>query len=266
MTANLPATQPDALPATKPQISLPTDGSFSMEDLAGVGFENVNEARDILIPRLAILQALSPQCTRNKPEYLPDARPGDICDTATGQIFPQPLRVIVVDYVVSYLEWAPRASGKGLIAIYADGSPLPPVRDDEKGRKVTAAGNLLVESRQFFCILPEHGNRRVFIPMSSTQAKKAKRWVTSMLAERKVHSKTGKEYVPPLFYRTHLLTSFGESNAEGSWEGWKIEPSIEVEKLPNAAEAMQTVASFFNALKAGQVKAATHAETDEVPF
>lgn len=267
MSNSLPATQATkpGLPASTtpatPQIILKEDGTLDMEAMSGFGFENVNESRDILIPRLTILQALSPQCTRSKPEYLADARPGDICDTATSTIFPQPLKVVVVDYMVSYLEWAPRASTKGLIAIYADGSPLPETRPDERGRQVTAAGNLLVESRQFFCLLPDHGNRRVFIPMSSTQAKKAKKWVTAMRAEKF----PGKELIVPLFYRTHLLSSFGESNAEGSWEGWKIEAGPTVKELPNAVETMKAISSFFTVLKSGQMKAA-HAGEDEVAF
>ena len=265
MTDNLPATTDAKIPAhvahkPTPSIILKEDGSLDFEAMAGFGFENVNESRDILIPRLAILQALSPQCTRNKPEYLPDARPGDICDTATGTIFPQPLKVVVVDYMVSYLEWAPRASNKGLVGIYADGHTLPETRPDERGRQVTAAGNLLVESRQFFCILPEHGNRRVFIPMSSTQAKKAKGWVTSMRAEKF----PATEQPVPLFYRTHLLSSFGESNAEGSWEGWKIKPGETVRELPNAMATMKAITGFFNVLKTGHTKA--QMTDDEVPF
>jgi hypothetical protein len=266
MTDNLPATTgtgilaQTAAPKT-PQIITKADGTLDFEAMTGFGFENVNETRDILIPRLAILQALSPQCTRNKPEYMPDARPGDICDTATGTIFPQPLKVVAVDYMVSYLEWAPRASNKGLVGIYADGQLLPETRPDERGRAVTSAGNLLVESRQFFCLLPEHGNRRVFIPMSSTQAKKAKKWVTSMRAEKF----PGTDRVVPLFYRVQKLSSFGESNAEGSWEGWKIEPGDAVRDLPNAKETMQAISSFFTVLKSGQTKA-QHMSEDEVPF
>lgn len=263
MTTNLPAAKPQTPKST--QLVFAEDGSLSMEDMGGAGFENVNETRDILIPRVTILQALSPQMQKSKPEYLPNARPGDICDTATGEIFAQPLRAVVVDYVVSYLEWAPRNSSKGLVAIYQDGSALPVTRPDERGRQVTEQGNLLVESRQFFCLLPDNGNRRVFIPMSSTQAKKAKRWITTMRAERRIHSKTGQEYNPPLFYRSHLLSSFNESNAEGSWEGWRIEPSVEVEKLPTSKATMKAIAEFYTVLKSGQVKAAAQ-EHDEVPF
>lgn len=265
MADNLPAApKPGTLTVQvkpTPQIILTDTGELDFEAMAGFGFENVNETRDILIPRLTILQALSPQCTRSKPEYMADARPGDICDTATSTLFPQPLKVVVVDYMVSYLEWAPRASTKGLVAIYADGDALPPTRPDERGRAVTAAGNLLVESKQFFCLLPEHGNRRVFIPMSSTQSKKAKKWITAMRAEKF----PGKDAVVPLFYRTHLLSSFGESNAEGSWEGWKIEAGPTVKELPNAVETMKAISSFFTVLKSGQTKAA-HAGEDEVPF
>ena len=68
------------------QAGLPA--SFIDEDMltGGNGFENVS-AKDMLIPRLTILQKMSPQIDDSDPKYIKDAKYGDFCDTGTGEIF-----------------------------------------------------------------------------------------------------------------------------------------------------------------------------------
>jgi hypothetical protein len=90
---------------------------------AGDGLENVT-ASDLIIPRLAILQDLSPQVKKTKPEYIEGAQVGDICDVGTSELFEPPLIFLPVHYVKQWLEWAPRASGKGLVKIHNDNSIL----------------------------------------------------------------------------------------------------------------------------------------------
>ena len=222
---------------------------------SGVGFENVVESRDLLIPRVTILQALSPQLVKSKPEYNPDARPGMICDTGTGELLAAPLQIVLGFFDVSYLEWAPRNSGKGLVGQYkVDQSHR--TRPDDRGRQITQEGNLIVESAQFYGVLPEYGNRRVFVPMSSTQRKKAKRWMNLMQAEKRVNPETGEERILPIFNRAWLLNVVSENNAEGAWEGWSIAPGPLTVDLPNARAVAGSILSMRKAFAAGQLKAA----------
>src|SRR4051812_2478639 len=94
--------RPDWLPEVDP--SAPARGS-----------ENVGSA-DLIIPRLEIVQALSPIKEEND-----DARDGDIYNSVTGEIYGQQVNVIPIYYRKEYLVWAVREKGK----------PIPP--DSFKG-------------------------------------------------------------------------------------------------------------------------------------
>lgn len=257
-TTDLVTTSPDANTAI-------ANFGDTFELHSGLGMESVT-ANDVLIPRITILQALSPQLNKNKPEYIKGAEVGQICDTAMGEILPSPVRVIPVHYSVSYLEWAPRTSSRGLVAIHAkmpDG-----VTKNDKNQNVLPNGNNVVESAQFFCLLPDYGNRRVFLPMTSTQRKKAKRWMGWATGERLKNS-AGREFIPPLYYRSYLLSTIHENNQQGDWEGWLIERSLPVTELEGTANIITNAVEFQKSIAAGLVRGdqdadPVHADDEDV--
>ena len=243
--ANLPATAGNTLPATA------ADLEAAMDSLSGQGLENMGG--EILIPRLTILQALSPQMTKSKPEYNPDAKVGMICDTGTQELFTPPLLVVPVHFSTIWLEWAPRNSGKGLVGVHENSRAYDACEKDERGRAVTPQGNLIVKSAQFFVLNLAANNRQSFIPMSSTQYKKAKQWNTWATSERRINARD-EEVQPPLYYRTYKLSSVSENNAQGNWEGWKIEKDKPITELPNGANILKAAIAFRKSLLAGEVK------------
>jgi|TARA_R110002126_G_scaffold105052_4_gene239127 hypothetical protein len=231
--------------------SLASDSVF--EAMAGEGLENVT-TRDLIVPRLTILQALSPQVQPKKPEYIHGAKVGDICDVGTQEIFEGPLQFLPVHYVKQYLEWAPRSSGKGLVKIHEDASILDRCKPDEKNRPTTPDGNYIAETAQFFGLNLQAGGRRCFLPMASTQLKKARRWLTLATSE-KVARENGSSFTPPLFYRVYNLSAVDESNSEGDWTGWKIERSDRLQDLEgNWREYYDEAISFRDSLKRGEAR------------
>lgn len=228
---------------TKTNASLP-----SIMD-HGEGFEGVNASRDLIIPRLTILQGLSPQVNKTKSEYIAGAGAGDICDTGMGEVLKSPLKVIPILYRVRWLEWAPRNSGGGLVAIHDDASVLERCTRDEKNRP-TLNGNMVSESAEFFVTLPDYGDRRAFVSFAATQRKKAKRWLTLALGER-VQTPDGKETTASIYSRQYLLTTVSESNNLGDWSGWKIERG---DKATDEQVAQAKI--FRSAITSGFVKAA----------
>jgi len=251
---NLPATA-KANELVGQTMSSEMESAFGdMADL-GSGLENVT-SKDILIPRLTILQALSPQLDPNAPEYDEDARAGNIYDVGLQEILGNSVEIIPVHYVKQWLEWAPRASGKGLIRIHDTDDILAETTPDERKRPVTKDGNYIAETAQFF-VLNLSSNpklRKSFIPMASTQLKKAKRLLTLATGERLVN-RLGVEYVPPLFYRTYTLGTVPESNAEGRWVGWTIERGPAIDQLPNWEKIVMEIRNFREALTKGDIKA-----------
>lgn len=196
---------------------------------AGAGMENVT-ANDLLVPRLAILQALSPQISKKKSEYIEGAQIGDICDVGTGEIFKDGVLFLPVFYRKDYLEWAPRASGQGLVNIHSDPAILDQTTRDEKKRPVLASGNYIAETAQFFGLNLTADNRKCFLPMASTQLKKARKWLTLATGEKLTRA-DGSTFTPPLFYRAYNLTTAEESNAEGEWAGWRIDRAFTLPEL-----------------------------------
>jgi hypothetical protein len=204
--------------AKRPPSGLPATEAFASH--AGSGLQNVS-ATDLLIPRLTILQALSPQLDKKKAEYVENGAIGDVCDVGTGDLFPDGIVFLPVFYRKDYLEWAPRASGKGLVKIHTDPDILNQCTRDERNRPILPSGNYIAETAQFFGLNLSADGRKSFIPMASTQLKKARGWLTVATGE-KLSRADGSTYMPPLFYRAYKLTTAEESNNEGAWAGWKI--------------------------------------------
>ena len=247
------------------------------EEHAGEGLEHVT-ARDLIIPRLTILQAMSPQLKAKKAEYIEGAKIGDICDVGNGELFEEPLEFLPVHYLKQWLEWAPRDSGKGLVKIHNEPDILDDCIRDERNRTITKDGNLVAETAQFFGLNLSAGMRRSFLPMASTQLKKARKWLTLATGE-KVTRTNGTQYTPPLFYRIYLLGTVPEENASGDWVGWRVERGRCLKDVEGFRPIMEEAIAFRESITKGEVRgdvtalqeeeqtqgSATRAE-DKVPF
>lgn len=222
---------------------------------ASHGLENVT-ARDMIVPRLAILQDLSPQLKKAKSEYIEGAEVGMIADVGIGQTFPGGVWYLPVYYRKDFLEWAPRSSGKGLVAIHSDMSILDKCTLDDKRRPILPNGNYIAETAQFFGVNLSAQARPSFVPMASTQLKKARRWIATAKGER-IPGAGGRELPAPLYYRTYYLSTATESNNEGEWTGWTVKsgPSLpEINKRDHgydAAELLAAAREFYAQLRAG---------------
>ncbi len=240
-------------------ITAPSD--FEFDPSMGTGLENVT-ASDLLIPRLCILQKLSPQVDETKPLFDPKARVGMIYDVGLQEGFGEGLHFLPVQFVKQWLEWYPRKSSKGLAAIHSTNDILDKCELDEKNRPTLPNGNYVAETSQFYGFNLSAGNRRSFLPMASTQLKKARRLLT-LATNEKLKRADGTEFTPPLFYRTYKLTSVPESNAEGSWMGWAVERDVAIDELPNWKNLMAEVKEFRESLTKGDVRGDIAAMAEE---
>lgn len=240
--ANVPATQAGGALAD-PSVfeGLPT------------GYENVS-AKDLIIPRLVVLQGLSPQLNKNKPEYIKGAASGDFCDIAAQEVWKEGLTLLPCYYATVYLEWAPRDSGKGLIANHGTDAERAHKNAsmNEKRQWITSEGNLIAETATFFCLNMSAGGRRSFVPLSSTALKDGRQWMT-LITNEKLTRKDGSSFTAPLFYRTWIATTVGKSNAQGDWNGWKFKPGLTTWELGGQALLDEAV-DFHRQAKEGLVQ------------
>jgi hypothetical protein len=229
-----PVTQ--TVPATQAKGSALAEADAAFAGLP-TGYENVT-ANDLVIPRIVVLQGLSPQLNKNKPEYIEGASNGDFCDVATGSIWKGNLELIPCYFAVVHLEWAPRDSGKGLIANHGTDviRAHKHATKNDRGQWVTKEGNIISDTATFYCLNVSDGLQRCFVPLSSTAIKDAKLWMTAI----------GKQTLSdgsqaPLYYRSWFANTVSKNNAKGDWNGWKFRPGrkiIEIGGIPLRDEAL----------------------------
>lgn len=232
------------LPASKPSL-FENDRS---------GLENITAA-DVIIPRMNILQKLSPQLDRSTPEYIEGAEEGDFCNTATGEIYKGQIEVIDCFYARVFLEWAPRNSGRKDFRNHGtDASILQQAKPmGEKRRMTLPNGNVIVETATHYCLLVTSGGKRIFIPLSSTQLKHSRRWVSLITGER-LPSADGSEFQPPLYYRSWIAKPVDERNNDGAWKSWKFFPGRPIDEIDPTLKLLQEAKTFYKDASAGLVR------------
>ena len=264
--------------ATKAQAAMPAEFHDAFLQDAGAGQETMDRD-DYAIPRLAILQALSPQLQKQNSEYVPGAETGDIIDTVSNELHVGEvgITVVPVSYRRAYIEWKLRSEGGGFIEDHgSDGTVLNGCTKDELGRDITSAGNQIVTTAEYFAFVidKETGSHTpVVISMSSTQLKKARRWNTLINQFRLPTNGNGGAFNPPMFARSYLLTTVPESNDRGSWFGWSIKPDAVLSQFPGGMDIYQAAKAFREKILSGEVKASQHqvdpaniSESDDSPM
>lgn len=229
--------------------------------VGGAGLENAGR-EDFAIPFLTILQKMSPQVERSDPNFIKGAAAGMILNTATGELFPGDEGVLVIPcfYRRTFVAWTIREKGGGFRGEYGVADPIvSSTTRDDKGRERLPDGNTqLVDTRLFGVLQIGEGGipSPAIITMSSTQIKKAKRWCTQMQSlQTDEMRETGRQY--PIFAHAYRLTTTGESNEKGSWDGWVIEhEGLLHEAIPGEAgqAAFADALKFYESLRTGAMK------------
>ncbi len=143
--------------------------AYLKQDGAGRGNENV-ESQDVQIPRISLLQDLSPQIKEKNAEYIDGAKPGMVFNVLTGELFPDGLEFVPVFFEKDHLVWKTRKSGGGLVARCETPQEAQALADTE-------ATYEYVESPNHVCILMKDGEPdcEVSIPMATSKAKVSRR-------------------------------------------------------------------------------------------
>lgn len=238
--------------------NLPAEADLlqAMIEDAGEGTEAIR-ASDITTPFLRIIQALSPELDSRKSAYVEGAKKGDIINTATREIFKEAV-VLPCYYQAQYVEWKPRTAGGGLVAIHLNKDVLAGTVRNEKNQDINAAGNEIVLTGMFYCLLIRDEEtldfETVAIPMQKTQFKKAKQW-NAIIMNNKGRAPSGDIFVKPIFSQAFKLKTIQEQNARGeAYENWTVEKYKNIQELKNGATFYQAAKLFGQVAKDGGVK------------
>jgi hypothetical protein len=247
-----------ATPNTNTGLVTSDIASLLLED-EGAGRETMS-AKDLAIPRLAILQALSPTCTKGDPAYIKEAEVGEIIDNISGKRWAgeEGIIVIPVSYRRAYIEWDNR---KFVADHGTDDTLYNQCVKNEKKQMQLPNGHTMVETAEYYCVMlePETGlPRQVVISMSRTMFSEAKRW-NSLMSNLMVPRPDGEGvFNPAIFYHSYKLTTIPKSNDDGTWYVWKVNPYKPTLELVGGHDLYLGSRSFRKAVVSGSVKVADH--------
>lgn len=112
------------------------------------GSEDVG-SRDMILPRVDVLQALSPQIKKSDPAYIEGAEQGLIFNTVTGQLYGSEVTFVPILFRKEYVVWRLRKAGGGFVGAFRT------MEEAENHRATLQApdDHETVESHQHFSLL-----------------------------------------------------------------------------------------------------------------
>ncbi len=240
---------------TVPSVKRSTAVAMAVDDdamakFAGMGAENVT-ADDVNIPRILLLQGLSPQLDSNKSEYIDGAKVGQFVDNV-GEIFGDNVDFVVCHFAKIYIEWH-KERGKGIQANHGtDASVMQQATKDANGNMIMPNGNVLIEHWTFYVLNLSAGGRRSTISLAKTQVGPAKDLNTKTTNEIVV-TKSGVSFTAPTFYRSYAAGKSGRTNNKGSWNVWKFSPGTKISELDPEGGLLAEAVAYCEQAKKGAV-------------
>lgn len=231
---------------------------------AGAGKENMT-AEDFLIPRIGIIQSLSPQRNKAKAEFIDGCSEGQIFEGTSKKLWDggEGIEVVPIKFNRCYLEWKPDRGG--LAKNHGDDrTAYDSARVDEKGKHFTPEGNSINLSAEYFVFVLRKGlpPLRAVISMSSTSLKQAKAW-NNLMAETKHPDGKGGFVETPAFYNVYNMKTVPVTKKDNTWFAWNISVKQTVFKeaeavtgVPNDKSLYNLAKDFLSGINAGKVKAA----------
>lgn len=197
------------------------------------GSEDVG-SQDTSLPRLELIQDLSPQRDKDEAAYIEGAESGMIFNSATSELLGNEVTFIPVYFRSEYLVWGDRQQGGGFAGAYlTEDEALAAIDQLEKPEIYEA-----IKTHQQFGMLvhPDKRVEEVVISMAKTKMKVSKRLNTM------IQTSGGDR-----FARGYKLTVEREQNAKGKFFNWGVKQLGFVPKdLYEKAEAL------YAAIKGGE--------------
>ena len=234
-------TTTDALTIAKPAgVALASLPEYLRNKVGNqAGLENVGQ-EDVLIPRLCIAQAMSPEVTKGDPKHIKGLLPGEFFNSVTQEKYGERVIVVPLFFFHQFLEFIPKEQGGGVAASYSRREDVPAGDLDFKdGEKP-----VVTEFKNEMCLRidPQTGAMTpVVVSFKSSGLKMAKKWNSLMRGTNL-----------PAYARSYVLEITTEKNTKGTWYGANVTPDTFVpESFFAAAE------KYFNDLRQSGVKVDT---------
>lgn len=199
------AVRKDIAVAKQNELALSGQVPDFLAQYGSIGNESVG-VEDIVIPRLGLIQQLSPEVDDSDPKYIEGAKPGDFFNSLTREVYASPVSVVFVDRKKEYVLFKKRSAGGGFRGSFA--SEQEAKLAIQSGEDPADQMEIVETATNFGLILGEDGNVRseIVIPMTSTKLK-VDRQINSMIRLR----------AAPRFASVFYLDSTKEKNDKGTF-------------------------------------------------
>ena len=230
---------------------------FLREQLGNqAGMENVEQG-DLLLPRLGLCQALSPQKRVSHASYIPDLREGQLFNTVTKEIYGDELEVIMLFFFKNRIKYFPIADGGGIDCISANGID---------GGRISPDGCSICKFSQFGngAKDDEHGNEPPLCTLYHNYMNFTIGDIPSPIAlsYKSTGLKTSKQMLAeirmtrlPMYAKKYKITVVTQRDGNNEWFEKKITPIGFVD-----ADTFKAMEKNFEALKAMNIKVDTTGE------
>jgi|TARA_R100001082_G_C4366112_1_gene162022 hypothetical protein len=243
--------------AEKKQQQVATiDPSMLLED-ANTASDSMS-SDDLLIPRIRILQALSPQVIKQKSEYVEGAEAGMIFDNSSNSLFDgeKGINVVPVNYRRCYIEWDKK---RNFVKDHGtDASILEQCVVD--GYQRFHGDNEIVATAEYFVfIVQDDQHFPAMVSMQSSNWKVAKRW-NSIINRLMIPNPNGGKMNPAMFWNMYNLFVVPQTNEQGAWFGWEVKPVYTadsggiIDNLENGTDIYLSARTFKEQVISGDVQ------------
>lgn len=137
------------------------------------GQENVG-AEDLVIPRLEVVQDLSPARKKSDPNYIEGAEEGMLYNSVTRELYGKEVLVVPVGFVKEWIIWKDRDAGGGFRGAFGSKDEAEEARAQlEDGDDCES-----IDTNQQFCLLlkADGGVEEIVVSMAKSKAKVSRKW------------------------------------------------------------------------------------------
>lgn len=182
------------------------------------GNENVG-TDDLVIPRLILLQKISPELDKNDALFIEGAEDGQFANSLTREVYNAPINIVPVFYRKEYVVFKDRKKGGGFRGMFANEELAKTFcADHEEGAdlEITETGN------HFCFIVKEDGSHEeISIPMTSTKLK-VSRQINSLVRMRGGDRWAGCYALGSVSQKNDLGTFYNYSVVNNGWASKEV--------------------------------------------
>lgn len=141
----------------------------------GRGNENVT-TEDMVIPRIELVQALSPCLDKNDPGYIEDAEVGGFINSVSREYYGERITVVPVLFQKQYLVWKDRTQGGGFLGAHNTKAEAQ-ARIEEEPERDQDHFDIYDTGQHLVLLVREDGSsEEAVISMARTKLKVSKQW------------------------------------------------------------------------------------------